>query len=82
VIKNDLLVISDEVYEYFTFSKIKHQRIANLPGMFERTLTVCSAGKSFSVTGKFFKFFHDSLGWKIGWIIGPKVHKNLLISRN
>jgi aspartate/methionine/tyrosine aminotransferase len=53
VIKNDLLVISDEVYEYFTFSKIKHQRIANLPGMFERTLTVCSAGKSFSVTGKF-----------------------------
>ena len=34
--------------------------------MFERTLTICSAGKTFSVTG-----------WKIGWIIGPEVNKTI-----
>jgi len=57
----DLLVLSDEVYEWIgPYDNKKHIRIANLDGMFERTITVGSAGKTFGVTG-----------WKIGWIIGP-----------
>lgn len=58
-IGNDLLVISDEVYEHLIFAGT-HRAIATLPGMSERTLTVSSAAKSFSVTG-----------WKIGWVVGP-----------
>jgi kynurenine aminotransferase len=61
--KHDLLVISDEVYEFLVFGGYgqpeTHIRIATLPGMWERTLTVCSAGKTFSTTGL-----------KIGWIFG------------
>jgi len=54
-------VISDEVYEWMTFDGVEHIRIATLPGMWERTVTIGSSGKTFSVTG-----------WKIGWTIGPK----------
>ncbi|MCW5882282.1 MAG: aminotransferase class I/II-fold pyridoxal phosphate-dependent enzyme [Anaerolineae bacterium] len=54
------LVLSDEVYEYLTFDDAEHISIATLPGMWERTLTVSSAGKTFSLTG-----------WKIGWVIAP-----------
>ncbi|KAF1318959.1 Kynurenine-oxoglutarate transaminase, partial [Globisporangium splendens] len=53
-------VVSDEVYEHILFDGKQHVRIANLDGMWERTLTVSSAGKTFSVTG-----------WKVGWAIGP-----------
>lgn len=56
---HDLLVISDEVYEHLVFDGV-HQPIAALPGMFERTVTLSSAGKSFSFTG-----------WKVGWASGP-----------
>lgn len=56
----DLVVVADEVYEYLTFDGIEHRPIATFPGMAERTLTVSSAGKSFSVTG-----------WKVGWVCGP-----------
>jgi aspartate/methionine/tyrosine aminotransferase len=59
--KHNLLVISDEVYEAMTYDGEVQNRIATLPGMFERTLTIGSAGKTFSVTG-----------WKIGWVIAPK----------
>jgi N-succinyldiaminopimelate aminotransferase len=57
---HDLLVVSDEVYEHLTFDGLTHLPIATLPGMFERTVTVSSAGKSFSCTG-----------WKTGWVSGP-----------
>ncbi|XP_028274498.1 kynurenine--oxoglutarate transaminase 1 [Parambassis ranga] len=57
-IKHDLLCISDEVYEWLTFDGVKHVKIASLPGMWERTITVGSAGKTFSATG-----------WKVGWAI-------------
>jgi N-succinyldiaminopimelate aminotransferase len=57
-IEHDVTVISDEVYEHLTFGA-QHIPIATLPGMFERTVTVSSLGKSFSVTG-----------WKIGWVYG------------
>jgi aspartate/methionine/tyrosine aminotransferase len=51
--------ICDEVYDRLLFDGREHLRLASLPGMWERTLTVGSAGKTFSVTG-----------WKIGWVIG------------
>ncbi|GAM17936.1 hypothetical protein SAMD00019534_011110, partial [Acytostelium subglobosum LB1] len=57
----NLTVLSDEVYEWMTFDDAVHTRIATLPDMYERTITIGSAGKTFSITG-----------WKIGWIIGPK----------
>ncbi|KAN0025139.1 hypothetical protein ACTFIV_009555 [Dictyostelium citrinum] len=53
-------VISDEVYEWMTFDGVEHHRFATLPGMWERTVTIGSAGKTFSITG-----------WKVGWCIGP-----------
>jgi N-succinyldiaminopimelate aminotransferase len=57
VIKNDLYLMSDEVYEFLLFDGAKHIPTATLDGMFERTITVSSAGKTFGLTG-----------WKIGWI--------------
>ena len=57
-VRHDVLVVSDEVYDRMVFDGLKHHRIASLPGMWERTITLGSAGKTFSVTG-----------WKIGWAI-------------
>lgn len=59
-IEHDVTVISDEVYEHLTFDGREHLTIASLPGMFERTLRLSSAGKTYSFTG-----------WKIGWAMGP-----------
>lgn len=56
----DAIVISDEVYEHLVFDGLAHTPIATLPGMAERTLTVSSSGKTFSLTG-----------WKVGWVSGP-----------
>lgn len=56
----NVLCLSDEVYEWLVFDGNEHIRICSLPGMWERTLTIGSAGKSFSVTG-----------WKTGWVYGP-----------
>ena len=55
-VEHDLLVVSDEVYEHLTFG-VEHIPIASLPGMRERTVTIGSGGKSFSMTG-----------WKVGWV--------------
>ncbi|MEO7022473.1 MAG: aminotransferase class I/II-fold pyridoxal phosphate-dependent enzyme [Ktedonobacteraceae bacterium] len=59
-IEHDVTVIADEVYEHLCFAPATHLPIATLPGMFERTVTISSAGKLFSATG-----------WKIGWVSGP-----------
>ncbi|XVX19177.1 aminotransferase class I/II-fold pyridoxal phosphate-dependent enzyme [Actinomycetota bacterium] len=56
----DALVVTDEVYEHLVFDGLEHIPMATLPGMAERTLTISSGGKTFSVTG-----------WKIGWVTGP-----------
>jgi N-succinyldiaminopimelate aminotransferase len=56
----DVLAITDEVYEHVVFDGAPHIRLATLPGMWERTLTLGGAGKTFSCTG-----------WRIGWAIGP-----------
>ena len=59
-LQHDVIVIADEVYEHLLFDNARHIPIASLPGMFERTVTVGSAGKTFGMTG-----------WKIGWVYGP-----------
>eukprot|EP00041_Stephanoeca_diplocostata_P017470 m.352769 g.352769 ORF g.352769 m.352769 type:complete len:484 (-) comp20711_c0_seq4:142-1593(-) len=56
----NLAVLSDEVYESSVFDGHTHHRFCRLDGMESRTLTLFSAGKSFSVTG-----------WRIGYMIGP-----------
>lgn len=58
-IQHDVIVISDEVYEHLIYEGHQHIAIASLEGMFERTVTVGSAGKTFGMTG-----------WKIGWVYG------------
>jgi aspartate/methionine/tyrosine aminotransferase len=64
VIEHNITVLSDEVYEWMIYPgagrPVEHVRMATLPGMWERTVTLGSAGKTFSVTG-----------WKIGWAIAP-----------
>ena len=57
---HDLVVFSDEVYDRILFNGAEHLPIATLPGMWERTLTINSTGKTFSMTG-----------WKIGFAVGP-----------
>ena len=70
--EHDILVLSDEVYEWMTYShnsqQVEHVRMATLPGMWERTITLGSAGKTFSVTG-----------WKIGWAIAPAPIANAIL---
>lgn len=56
-VRHDLTVIADEVYEHLTFDGAGHVPICTLPGMADRTVTISSAGKTFSVTG-----------WKVGWL--------------
>lgn len=58
--EHDVLAITDEVYEHIVFDGARHIRLATLPGMWERTLTLAGAGKTFTCTG-----------WRIGWAIGP-----------
>jgi N-succinyldiaminopimelate aminotransferase len=59
-VEHDLVVITDEVYEHLAFTGHEHVPLATLPGMAERTLSLSSAGKSYSFTG-----------WKVGWATGP-----------
>lgn len=60
-IENDVLVLADEAYEHLWFDDHRHVPISTLPGMWERTVTIGSGGKSFSFTG-----------WKVGWATGPR----------
>jgi N-succinyldiaminopimelate aminotransferase len=59
-IEHDLAVITDEVYEHLLFDAREHVPLCTLPGMFERTVSISSAGKMFSMTG-----------WKVGWVTAP-----------
>jgi N-succinyldiaminopimelate aminotransferase len=58
-VEHDLLVITDEVYEHLTFDGVRHRPLSTYDGMAERTVSISSAGKTFSVTG-----------WKVGWVTG------------
>jgi N-succinyldiaminopimelate aminotransferase len=53
--ENDVVAVADEVYEHLVYEG-EHVPIAALPGMADRTVTISSAGKTFSCTG-----------WKVGW---------------
>ncbi len=55
----DVLAVSDEVYDRLVYDGAAHTPLATLPGMWERTITLGSTGKTFGVTG-----------WKVGWAIG------------
>lgn len=59
-LRHGLTAITDEVYEYLTFDDVPHLPLASVDGMRERTVSISSAGKTFSVTG-----------WKTGWICAP-----------
>jgi aminotransferase len=59
-IKHDLLVFTDEIYEYFLYDGHEHVSIATLPGMTERTITMSGFSKTFSITG-----------WRIGYVACP-----------
>ena len=56
-IAHDALEVTDEVYEHVVFDGLRHRPMATLPGMADRTVSISSAGKTFSVTG-----------WKVGWL--------------
>jgi N-succinyldiaminopimelate aminotransferase len=62
--QHDALIVTDEVYEHLTFEDgeggTEHIPISTLPGARERTITISSGAKTFSLTG-----------WKIGWLIAP-----------
>ena len=58
-VRHDLIAITDEVYEHMVFDN-EHISLAQLPGMWDRTVTLSSLGKTFSLTG-----------WKIGWAVAP-----------
>lgn len=58
--QHDALLLSDEVYEHLFFEPARHLRPATIDGLAPRTVTVSSAGKTFSFTG-----------WKVGWVIAP-----------
>jgi N-succinyldiaminopimelate aminotransferase len=60
---HDLVAITDEVYEYLVFDDAVHLPLATFEGMRERTVSISSAGKSFSVTG-----------WKTGWVCAPEAY--------
>ena len=56
--------VMDEVYEHLVYDGKQHLRLASLPDMWDRVITVSSCGKTFSCTG-----------WKVGWVYG---HQDLI----
>ena len=58
--EQDLLAITDEIYEYFLYDGREHVSLASLPGMFERTVTISGFSKTFAITG-----------WRLGYAAGP-----------
>jgi aspartate/methionine/tyrosine aminotransferase len=75
--QHDTLAITDEIYEHILYDGARHVPLASLPGMSERTITVNSMSKTFSVTG-----------WRVGWIVAApdladsirKVHDFLTVN--
>ena len=58
--RHDILVLADEAYEQVLYDGNKHISIASLPGMWERTITVQSFSKTYSMCG-----------WRIGYLVAP-----------
>jgi len=74
--ENDLLVITDEAYEYFTYDRIPHFSIASIEGMKERVISTFTFTKTYAMTGWRIGYLHAAAGW-----IDPikKVHIPLCI---
>ncbi|MFO0766374.1 MAG: pyridoxal phosphate-dependent aminotransferase [Nitrospiraceae bacterium] len=68
---HDLFVFTDEIYEYFLFDGRRHQSIAALPGMAERTITIGGYSKTFSITG-----------WRIGYSLAHEQWAQLIGAMN
>ena len=60
IIKNDILVLSDEIYSELTYTDEGHTSIASLDGMQERTIVINGFSKTYSMTG-----------WRLGYVLGP-----------
>lgn len=60
-VSNDLMVISDEVYERLIYDGAKHISIASLPGMKERTFTMNGMSKAYAMDG-----------WRLGYVAAPE----------
>ncbi|NUR06252.1 MAG: pyridoxal phosphate-dependent aminotransferase [Nocardioidaceae bacterium] len=70
-IDHNLVVVTDEVYEHLLFDGREHLPICTLPGMADRTVTISSAGKTFSFTG-----------WKVGWVTGsPELVRTVMAAK-
>ncbi len=59
--KHDLLIFSDEIYEYIVYGKHRHVSVASVRNLRQRTLTIGGYSKTFSITG-----------WRIGYLAGPE----------
>jgi aminotransferase len=57
----DVVAISDEIYEHILYDEARHVPIASIEGMADRTVTINSLSKTYSVTG-----------WRVGWAISPR----------
>ena len=70
-------VITDEIYEHIIYDGLKHESMASLPGMWDRTVTISGCSKSYSVTG-----------WRVGYVVAPyglmsairKVHDYMVVA--
>ncbi|HZD11635.1 MAG TPA: methionine aminotransferase [Candidatus Binatia bacterium] len=63
--EHDVIAVVDEVYEHIVFDGLRHHSLMAVPGMRERTISISSAGKTFSVTG-----------WKVGWAVAtPELNR-------
>lgn len=79
VLKHNLIVLSDEVYDRLTYDNIPHQSVMTLPGLASQSLAVFSFGKTFHATG-----------WKVGYVVAPdyltaevrKTHQFIVFSVN
>ncbi|MBK8981656.1 MAG: aminotransferase class I/II-fold pyridoxal phosphate-dependent enzyme [Ignavibacteria bacterium] len=77
VLKNDLYILSDEVYEHIVFDGLKHHSVLEDDELFKRSFAVSSFGKTFHITG-----------WKVGYCVAPeeltsefrKIHQYLTFS--
>ncbi|QDR82774.1 pyridoxal phosphate-dependent aminotransferase [Sporomusa termitida] len=66
-VKWDTYVVADEIYEHILYDEAEHISMASLPGMAERTITINSISKTYSVTG-----------WRVGWAIAaPRITQRI-----
>lgn len=72
-VERDLVVITDEIYEYFVYDGKRHLSPGSLPGMEDRTLTVNALSKAWAMTG-----------WRVGYVAGPArlIDKLLLVHQH